>query len=205
MHWAPSSENRCVLTEMRLPRKHCLTPHSKSSTSDLSLVTFIFHLSLIETTNNKAALYQGLGSLYPRPACQIRLQSNQQGRKSGRPAHLSGQPAYQPSYISSHCSLSLNCLFCRSNFERLVEGNEYFVSVTRRLSRTGISCPSSSVCDLFMILLCPPLIVLNRVRKIVGWFIIQAACCHSLRLRHRCIHLVATSRTYIELNGSKSF
>jgi hypothetical protein len=28
---------------------------------------------LIETTNNKAALYQGLGSLYPRPACQIRL------------------------------------------------------------------------------------------------------------------------------------
>jgi hypothetical protein len=28
---------------------------------------------VIETSNSRAALYQGLGSLYPRPACQIRL------------------------------------------------------------------------------------------------------------------------------------
>jgi len=41
-----------------------------------------------------------------------------------------------------------------------------------------------------MILLCLPMIVLNRAREMVGWFIIQAACCHSLRLRHWCIHFL---------------
>jgi phosphatidylserine synthase len=128
-------------------------------------------------------------------------QTNKEGNLVGLPISVGNPLTNLPISLYIVWSASWNCLFCRSIFERVVEGNEYVVSVPRRLFRTGISCPSSSVWFV-MILLCPPLIVFNRVRKIVGWFIIQAACCHSLRLRHRCIHLEVTSGTYVELNGS---
>ncbi|XBI71221.1 hypothetical protein VPH35_065494 [Triticum aestivum] len=124
MHWAPSSQHVCVLMEMRLPRKHCLTALSTHYRS--------YFIN-----------YQGLHCTKAWVLCTLVLlarfgcsQTNMEGNLVGLPISMGNPLTNLP--ISQHCI----CSFHPFKIMRVGSGGEWCNPFLSRLSpTTRPDCP----------------------------------------------------------------